>query len=64
MTPKFTQLLEECILDGIVLGYTRAYKHNSDPSSTDIKESIFNAVLSEIHEWFDFDEAKLKEKKS
>ena len=61
MTPKFTQLLEKCILDGVVLGHKRAYKHDSTPSETDINGSIVNEVLNEIHEWFDFDEAKREE---
>ena len=61
MTPKFTQLLEQCILDGVVLGHKRAYNHNATPSESDINQSIVNEVLNEIHEWFDFDEAKLKE---
>ena len=64
MTPKFTQLLEKCILDGVVLGHKRAYKHDSTPTDSDINQSIVNEVLNEIHEWFDFDEAKLKEKNS
>jgi len=62
MTPKFTQLLEKCILDGVVLGHKRAYKHDGAPNELDINESIFNEVLNEIHEWFDFDDAKLKER--
>ena len=62
MTPKFTQLLEKCILDGVILGHKRAYKHDDAPSETDINASIVNEVLNEIHEWFDFDEAKLKER--
>jgi len=56
MTPKFIRLLEECITDGVVLGHTRAYKHNDAPSRADINESIVREVLNEIHEWFDFDE--------
>lgn len=56
MTPKFMQLLEKCILDGIILGHKRARKHNPLPSEGDINESIYNEVLNEIHEWFDFDE--------
>jgi hypothetical protein len=60
MTPKFLQLLETCILDGVVIGHTRAYKHNDAPSTADINESIVNEVLNEIHEWFDFDETKEK----
>jgi hypothetical protein len=62
MTPKFTQLLEKCILDGVILGHKRAYKHNSTPDESEINASIVNEVLNEIHEWFDFDEAKLKER--
>lgn len=56
MTPKFIQLLEACIIDGVVMGHTRAYKHNEHPSTAEINKAIVNAVLLEIHEWFDFDE--------
>jgi hypothetical protein len=56
VTPKFIQLLETCIKDGVVWGHTRAYKHNDHPSKAEINEAIVNAVLLEIHEWFDFDE--------
>jgi hypothetical protein len=28
MTPKFMQLLEQCVQDGVILGHKRAYKHN------------------------------------
>ena len=62
MTPKFLQLLETCITDGVILGHKRAYKHNDAPSESDINQSIVNEVLNQINEWFDFDEAKLKEK--
>jgi hypothetical protein len=58
MTPKFIQLLEKCITDGVILGHTRAYKHNDAPSKADINESIVREVLNEVHEWFDFDETK------
>jgi hypothetical protein len=62
MTPKFLLLLEQCILDGVILGHKRAYKYNDAPSTADINQAIVHEVLNEIHEWFDFDEAKLKEK--
>jgi len=60
MTPKFTQLLEQCITDGVILGHERAYKHNEAPSQSDINQSIVTEVFNEIHEWFDFDELKEK----
>ena len=62
MTPKFIQLLEFCITDGVVLGHTRAYKYNDAPSEAEINQSIVNEVLNEIHEWFDFDGVTAKEK--
>jgi hypothetical protein len=61
MTPKFIQLLEQCITDGVILGHTRAYKHNDAPSKSDINEAIVREVLNELHEWFDFDETKEKQ---
>jgi hypothetical protein len=60
MTPKFIQLLEQCISDGVILGHTRAYKHNDAPSVANINEAIVREVLNELHEWFDFDENKEK----
>jgi hypothetical protein len=60
MTPKFLQLLEKCILDGVLIGHIRAYKYSDAPSKTDINESIVNEVLNELHQWFDFDEQGFK----
>ena len=60
MKPKFMQLLEQCITDGVVIGHNRAYKHTDKPSETQINESIVNEVFIQIHEWFDFDDAKEK----
>ena len=56
MTPKFMQLLEQCVLNGVILGHKRAYKHNDAPSESDINMSIVQEVMTEIHEWFDCDE--------
>jgi predicted nucleotidyltransferase len=61
MTPKFMQLLEQCILDGVVIGHTQAYKHNDVPTKSDINMFIVQEVMNEIHEWFEFD-VTLKEK--
>ena len=61
MTPKFMQLLEQCILDGVVIGHTRAYKHDDAPTKSDINISIVREVMNEIDGWFEFD-VTLKEK--
>jgi hypothetical protein len=48
-------LLERCIEDGIMMGMSRAYKHTDTPDDQKIKESIHEAVMQEIGEWFFFD---------
>jgi hypothetical protein len=60
MTPEFTQLLKQCITDGVILVHKGVYKHNDAPSVSDINQLIVTEVLNEIHEWFDFDEPKEK----
>lgn len=55
MKPKLHQLLETCIIDGVTIGHNRAYKHNDAPNIEEINEAIFNAIMSEIYEWFDFE---------
>jgi hypothetical protein len=55
------QLLEQCILDGVVIGHTRAYKHDDAPTKSDINMSIVQEVMNEIDGWFEFD-VTLKEK--
>ena len=56
MKPKFFPVLEQCIDQGITLGYNRAHKHVDNPSQEIIEHEIYQAVMNEIFEWFDFDE--------
>lgn len=55
MKPKTLHLLQECIENGTIRGYNRAYKHDDDPSSDVITQTIFNCIMEEIHEWFTFE---------
>lgn len=48
--PVFTRALE----DGIRCGLQRSHKHTDNPSDEDIERSIYDAVVSEICEVFDF----------
>lgn len=57
MRPKTFRVFEMCIENGIALGYQRAFKHNDAPPEEVIKDSIHNAIMSEISEWFDIDES-------
>ena len=56
MTPKFIPVLEMCIDNGVGLGYSRAFKHNDNPTEDSIKENITRAILEELDQWFDMDE--------
>ena len=52
LVPKTYELLYRCIEDGIAMGFTRAYKHDSRPDHDIVKENIHREVMNEIHEWF------------
>jgi hypothetical protein len=49
-------ILTECIWGGINLGWNHAHKHVEDPSEEIIKKAIYDAVTSEIAEYFSFEE--------
>jgi len=56
MQPKIRVILEKAIEEGVRYGYSRAYKHNDDPSDGTVIEAIENAVMSAIYEYFTFDD--------
>lgn len=56
MKPKFRVILEQAIEEGVRLGYRRAFKHNEDPSEEIICETIEECVMSQIYEYFYFDD--------
>lgn len=52
-------ILEECVARGIQLGLARAHKHNDNPTPGQIQQAVEVAVLSEIAEYFFFNEQEL-----
>ena len=58
MKPKIYNLLRECIEDGASRGVMRAFKHTDTPDMDTIVEQVQQAVMNEIHEWFEFDDTK------
>ena len=58
LKPKTYRLLEMAVEDGVDYGYGRAFKYTSKPSDVAIKDEIFQAVMTHICEWFDFEENK------
>jgi hypothetical protein len=55
LKPNSYKLLEKAVSDGVEYGYNRALKYDSNPPPEYIKDTIVQAVLLEIHEWFDWD---------
>ena len=47
-------ILEMAIEEGVRRGYSRAHKHNEDPSEEVICETIEECVMSQIYEYFEF----------
>jgi len=55
MKPKFHQVLEMAINEGVQYGYRRAHKHVENPTEGAIIDSIQKNVMDCIYEWFDFE---------
>ncbi len=55
MRPNTRKILEECIENGVVVGYARAHKHGEHPERHHIQECIEGAIWLEIDERFDFE---------
>lgn len=58
MRAKTRVLIEQCIEDGIRLGYQRAYKHTDKPAIEDVWAMQEREVMMQIDEWFEFDEGR------
>ena len=56
MKPKIRVILEMAIEEGVRRGYSRAHKHVENPTEGAIIEHIEEAVMSQIYEYFTFDE--------
>lgn len=56
MKPKFYAVLTEAIERGVGNGIHRAFKHNATPGEDVIQAAVEDAVMSALHEWFEFEE--------
>jgi hypothetical protein len=56
MKAKTYQLIQECVENGVQLGFNRAHKHTDTPSDDELQNKIIDSVMLEICEWFTFDE--------
>ena len=56
MKPKIRVILEQAIEEGVRRGWHLAHKHVENPTEGAIIERIEDAVMSQIYEYFTFDE--------
>ena len=55
MKPKTYLILDRCVEEGVRRGYHRAFKHVEKPSEEAIIQSIEDAVMASICEFFKFE---------
>jgi len=56
LKPKTYRILTEAVENGVKYGYHRSYKHTDDPDPDQMQDTIIQAVMNEIFEWFDVDD--------
>ena len=56
MKAKEYNLIVQCAENGVRTGWNRAHKHVDTPDDEAIQQSIEDAVMNEICEWFDFED--------
>lgn len=59
MKPKFRPIFEQCLDEGIRIGYNRAHKHVEDPSLDAIVDSITTEIMNSLETYFDIDHETL-----
>lgn len=57
MTPKFQQVFDHCLKNGIRRGYARAHKHVENPGEEIIFDNIQDCIMLELYEYFNFKES-------
>ena len=57
MKPKTYPILQLCIENGLAIGWTRAHKHNESPTDDVICAAQLEAIMCEVCELFDMEEA-------
>ncbi len=53
MTPRFHEVLELALEQGIDRGWAIAHKHEAVPSHDKVKDCIYDAVRGSLYEWFE-----------
>ena len=55
MKVRMYELIQECVENGVSIGFNRAHKHTDTPTDENLQNSIIDSVMMEICERFSFD---------
>lgn len=53
MKPRFRNVLEMALEEGVRFGYNRAFKHNPEPHEDAIVDSIVTEIFNSLDTWFE-----------
>lgn len=56
LKPKFRNVLEMALEEGVRHGWNRAHKHTPDPHVDAATDVIVTEIFNALDEWFEFDE--------
>ncbi len=56
MKPRLIPVLEQCIENGINLGWNRAHKHDDAPPAEHVRQFIQAEIWNELYERFQFEQ--------
>ena len=56
MRPRIYAMVDRAVEDGVRAGLRRARKHTEHPSEEQLAEAVQSAVMTELAEWFHFEE--------
>jgi len=58
MKPKFRNVLEMALEEGVRFGWNRAHKHNPEPDVDAAADAIVSEIMNSLDSWFDFEDEK------
>jgi hypothetical protein len=54
MKANYYQIIKHCVETGCSLGVSRAYKHTEDPAFDHIETCVYDAIMIELTDKFNF----------
>jgi len=56
MKPKFRNVLEMALEEGVRFGWNRVHKHNPNPDVDSAADAIVGEIMNSFDSWFEFED--------